>query len=171
MLPSFVAIGAKGEVHVLFRNSVSGQRDMSLATTSDGKSFATAKKLSTGSWKLDACPMDGGMVAVTPKGEVVTAWRRHKTVFTTIGVTGKETSLGQAEQPFVAALPSGAIKVWINRRPGDLWMQTGLARPEKLPNGASDPVVATSAKAGGPTVVCWEGSQNGRRAILVRRIY
>jgi hypothetical protein len=166
-----IAVGPKGQVHVLFRNSLGGQRDMYLASSMDGKTFGTAKKLGAGSWKLDACPMDGGMLAVTGKGQVITAWRRQNAVFTTTGTTGKEASLGQGEQPMVAVLPAGSIAVWISRRPGDLLMHMNSARrPTRLATEASDPVVAASPKARGPVVVCWEGSQNGRRAVFAQRI-
>jgi len=166
-----VAIGPQGQVHILFRNSLDGQRDMYLATSADGKSFAPAKKLGAGAWELDACPMDGGMLAVLSTGEVLTAWRRENTVFTTLGTAGKESSLGQGEQPVVAALPAGSITVWIRRRPGDLLMQMNSAkRPTRLATEAIDPAVAASAKTGGPVIVCWEGAHSGRRAVFAQRI-
>ncbi len=166
-----IAIGPKGEVHVLFRNSLGGKRDMYLATSKDGKTFTPAKKLGTGSWNLDACPMDGGMLAVNAKGEVVTAWRRQNGIFTTVGTSGKETSLGQGEQPFVTTTPSGSLTVWTSRRGGDLWMQTGtVKRTTKLAADATDPAVAASPKKGGPVVCCWESSQNGKRSVVAQRI-
>ena len=60
-------------VHVMFRNSLAGNRDMYVATSKDdGKTFVPAKKVGQGSWKLNACPMDGGMLAAGPKGSLVT---------------------------------------------------------------------------------------------------
>ncbi len=167
-----IAVGPKGQVHVLFRNSLEGLRDMYLVTSADGETFAAAKKLGAGSWKLDACPMDGGMLAVNGKGQVLTVWRREKGVFSTIGADGKEASLGTGEQPFVAALPAGSITVWTSRRAGELWMQANSAkRATRLATEASDPVVAASAQAGGPVIVCWEGTEHGRRAVFAQRVH
>ena len=79
------AIAADGTIHVMFRNWLGGSRDMWLATSRDnGKSF-TAKKVGEGTWVLNACPMDGGGLAVKPNGDVVTSWRREQKIFWTDG--------------------------------------------------------------------------------------
>ncbi len=50
-------------VHVMFRNSLAGNPDMDVATSKDdSKTFATAKMVGQGCWKLNACPMDSGML-------------------------------------------------------------------------------------------------------------
>ena len=56
---------AQGRVAVMWRNWLNGSRDMFAALSSDGgKTFATAQKLGSGTWKLNGCPMDGGSIAV-----------------------------------------------------------------------------------------------------------
>ncbi len=86
------------------------RRDACSATTStagatctwsesrDGATFGPAVKQGTGSWPLDACPMDGGAIA-TAGGTVHTVWRRETTIYaaaTAAGAaaSGPETALG-----------------------------------------------------------------------------
>lgn len=65
-----VAYGPDGTtVAVMFRNELSGNRDMFVVHSDDGgETFGAARKLGTGSWKLAACPMDGGMLAFASSG-------------------------------------------------------------------------------------------------------
>lgn len=66
-----VAISEAGELALMFRNNVEGNRDMYVTRSTDGRMFSPAVKLGTNSWQLDACPMDGG--ALTFEGRDVTA--------------------------------------------------------------------------------------------------
>ena len=75
-----LAIDAKGQIQVMWRNALGGSRDLYLVHSADGIHFSAAEKLGEGTWKLDACPMDGGGIAVD-HGEVVTAWRSGKEIF------------------------------------------------------------------------------------------
>lgn len=141
-----VAFGPKGEIHVMFRNWLGGSRDMYLATSSDGgKRFAPAQKLGRGTWPLDACPMDGGMLAVRPDGTVDTVWRRGNSVF--MCVPGRpELELGPGTQP------------WIDGR-SVVWLQDGRLRtPDKTFTEATDPVVAP---VGGRPLAVW-ADRSGR---------
>jgi hypothetical protein len=76
-----IAIGADGTISVMFRNSVDGKRDMWVARATDGAAFGPAAKLGMGTWTLNACPMDGGGLAVGPAGDLSAVWRREGTVF------------------------------------------------------------------------------------------
>lgn len=160
-----IAVGEKGQVSILFRNSVSGYRDMYVTTSVDGKQFSPAKKLGTRSWKLDACPMDGGMLAAAGKDRLYTIWRRDKSLVLTTG-SPKETPLGLGEQPWLAATATGPVVVWTNRREGDLWILLPKAKePTKLASEARDPVVvALPGKE--QAVVCWESRVGGQRTLL-----
>ncbi|WP_461113440.1 exo-alpha-sialidase [Spirosoma jeollabukense] len=68
---------------VMFRNFLNGSRDMYLLQSTDGgTSFGKAEKLGEGTWKLNACPMDGGGVFMTANGAITTVWRRDHKLFT-----------------------------------------------------------------------------------------
>jgi hypothetical protein len=73
------AISDDGTVRILFRNSLDGSRDFYLATAKDGEHFEIAK-LGEGTWKLNACPMDGGGMSEL-QGNVLTIWRREGDLF------------------------------------------------------------------------------------------
>ena len=55
------AVSQGQHVAIMFRNFLNGSRDMYLLQSSDaGQMFGTAQKVGEGTWKLNACPMDGG---------------------------------------------------------------------------------------------------------------
>lgn len=161
-----------GAVHVMFRNSLAGNRDMYVSTSRDeGATFSPATKIGQGTWKLNGCPMDGGMLAEGPKGSFVTVWRRNGEVFFTSSPTGQEQMLARGEQPWVAATASGPVIVWTDRREGDLWVQEpGTGQPRKLSEAARDPMVAAAIDGAGPVVACWESKHDGKSNVLATRI-
>jgi hypothetical protein len=77
------SIVAKGDVvSIMFRNWIGGSRDLYLTTSLDkGQTFDAAQKLGAGTWKLNACPMDGGGLSIDPKGKIHTVWRREGQIF------------------------------------------------------------------------------------------
>ena len=168
--PSMVV--ADGVVTVMFRNSLAGNRDMYIATSKDGgMTFTPAKKLGQGAWKLDACPMDGGMLSAGPKGSLATVWRRKGEVFMVADNGGNEKSLGRGEQPWVASSKRGTIIVWTASREGDLLIQmAGENQPQKLSEGARDPMVASATDGEGPVIACWESKREGQSIISAARI-
>jgi len=66
----------------MFRNWLNGSRDLYLLQSRDkGRSFQEARKLGTGTWKLNGCPMDGGGVFIDRTGTVHTVWQREGAVY------------------------------------------------------------------------------------------
>lgn len=61
-------------IHVLFRNSLDGNRDMFLSSViQHGDEISVnSRTIGNGHWKLNACPMDGGMLSLDAKGLVST---------------------------------------------------------------------------------------------------
>ena len=163
----------RGVLHVMWRNSLRGNRDMFWMTSEDGgKTFGEAAKLGRGSWKLKACPMDGGAIAVHGKnGKIAAAWRRDKDVFLTANQPSDERMLGTGVQPWVAADEQRLYSVWLTGRPGDLYLAiSDQDQPIKLANGARDPVVGAAAIDRGPVVVAWEDDENGQSVIKAKNI-
>jgi hypothetical protein len=61
-------------VFIMFRNQLNGYRDMYFVSSDDGgATFSDASKIGFGTWKLDACPMDGGDIMVDDYHGVSTA--------------------------------------------------------------------------------------------------
>jgi len=153
------AIGRGGEVVVMWRNSLDGNRDLYLAKSRDGVTFSKPEKLGEGSWQLNACPMDGGGLSVSG-GRTVTAWRRDQSVFldepghaeTRIG-TGKDVALAvDGDRPYAA---------WVNGTKVEAWLDGKLVT---LAESGAFP--SLTALAGGGVLAAWE--ENG--GIQIRRL-
>ncbi|MBI2687483.1 MAG: exo-alpha-sialidase [Acidobacteria bacterium] len=153
------AIDADGTIHVMFRNWLGGSRDMWIATSKDnGKSFE-AKKVGEGTWVLNACPMDGGDLAVKANREVVTSWRREQKIYWTKG-SGEETLVGTGKDSALAVDSSGrTVIVWTE---GMRLMAYDGAVYELAPHGGFASVAASPAGV----LAAWE-SGNG---ISVQRL-
>ena len=66
-----------------------------------GATFSKAEKSGEGTWKLNACPMDGGGIAVGPDAKAAAVWRRMETIFLTY--PGKpEQELGAVKDAAIA---------------------------------------------------------------------
>lgn len=163
------AFGPDGTLAVMWRNSLAGNRDLHVARSADGgRTFGPASKLGRRSWKLDACPMDGGALALGPGGKLASAWMRAGSAFATDGPEGDERPLGPGVQPWVALGPDGPVPVWLDRRPGRLLaLRPGRSEPEVLAESANDPAVAAAPGGRGPVVAAWE-SPSGPDRIAVR---
>jgi hypothetical protein len=150
---------ANGRLTVMFRNVVGGMRDMYVVESADGgKSFGEAKKLGTGSWALDACPMDGGNIVSMEDGILATAWRRDGSVFTS-GIEGDETELAPGRQPWIAASRRGPLYTWVGAD-GIYTEAPGVGR-ERIAARGDDPMVAESS---GIAVAVWaDGGIKARR--------
>jgi hypothetical protein len=83
---------------------------MYLARSRDGATFSKPEKLGAGTWQLNACPMDGGGVAIA-QNRVVTAWRRDHEIF--LATPGeKEVGIAEGVDVAIAAAPEGVYAVW-----------------------------------------------------------
>lgn len=162
------AFGPDGTLQVMWRNQLGGKRDLYLASSPDGgKTFRAAQKLGRGTWTLNACPMDGGAVAVGPDGQVETVWMRAGSMFA--AKPGEaERDLGRGVQGWIATGPRGAYAVWLEKRPGKLLALTpngGSAMT--LAEQAGDPVIAAAPGGHGPVVAVWE-AKSGEGGILAQ---
>jgi hypothetical protein len=163
-----VTYDSKGGLYVMWRNALGGFRDIYGAVSRDGgKTFSAGGKLGTGSWKLDACPMDGGYLAAAAPGKVTTVWRRDRQIFRTDSDRRGEQLLGTGEQPWTAATTDGAYVVWLSGRDGDLWLAApNVRQPSKLASGATDPMLAAPITGQGPVVVVWETGSKRDPAVM-----
>ena len=149
---SSVAINAAGHILVMFRNALDGTRDMFLVESRDrGRTFGESRKWGTGTWRLEACPMDGGGLALDEDDRVAAVWRRDRTVFATTD-DAQEEALGPGRNPRIARARKGLYMMWtsegsvILRRPGS-------AASDAIAEGAFPSLVALDD---GSVVAAWE---------------
>lgn len=155
--PSVTTHPQKGLI-IQWRNSLDGARDIYLTSSTDGgKTFGKASKLGTGTWLLDACPMDGGAVTTLPGGSFASAWRRDQTVYLTVEGMPAERPLARGTQPWITATNAGLYLVWIGQPNDSVYLLSpGQDAPQFLTNGASSPVVAANIQGRGPVLAAWE---------------
>jgi hypothetical protein len=127
---------ARGDLAVMWRNAIGGDRDMWFAVRPAGaREFGAAAKLGEGSWALKACPMDGG--AIFSEGDAfATIWQRSGSVF--LARPGRpEQKLAAGLQPVAAAVAGRSIAVW--QQGADLWSSS-------LADGATSALLAAGAR-------------------------
>lgn len=161
MLPPLSSLRPQRQTVCVVSQALEGARDMYLTSSSDMRTFSPATKLGEGAWMINACPMDGGMLAVTSKGAVETIWRREGTVFTG-GLAGPEQPLGDGRQPWIAMGASGRCLAWQNGR--DIIFATPGSNPKRVSQQGNDPVIASSPN-GMLVIGAW--TESGIRAVTL----
>jgi len=137
--PSLAALG-HGEFAAMFRNVVEGGRDLYVLHVRGGRPEGPVIKQGQGTWKLDACPMDGGGIAVE-RGDIVTAWRRDHEIY--LARPGKaEHELGPGQDIALAAGSKGAYAVWVNGGAIEA-LTPGETAPQQLAASGAFPEVVT----------------------------
>jgi len=146
-------VDGKGGIHVMWRNALEGNRDMYVAHSRDGgASFSAAKKMGMESWKLEACPMDGGGLTMDPDGKLVSIWRRENEVF--IAPEGSpERKIETGKDPAIATGPGGVYAVWTNSGAVHAHV-AGNPQPIVLAEQGAFPQLI--AVPGGPVLAAWE---------------
>ena len=159
---------ADGRLIALWRNHLSGERDMYVSRSEDGgRSFGEAAMLGRQRWRLPACPMDGGDLAAGPAGAWA-VWRRDRICYATDLADAKaERRLGPGEQPAVAVTPAGPAFAWLDRRPGDLLaLLPGESEPRKIADKAADPMLVVTGS--GRVLAAWERQDAGGTSVYVK---
>ena len=147
-----VAFDSAGGLLVMWRNWLGGSRDLYLMRSADGVNFSAAQKLGTGTWPLNACPMDGGALSVTGS-QVATAWRRGDALFFT--VPGQpEVKMGDGKDVAMAWDGARTLAVWTSATGIQGW---SAGKAEAISKLGSFPAI--TALSGGGFLVAWE--ENG----------
>lgn len=148
--PSIVFAGGH-RFDVMFRNVVDDSRDMYIAHWDLTGMPQTPQKAGLGSWKINACPMDGGGLARN-KNKTIAAWRRDQTVY--LDELGKpEAALGRGKDVALAITKSGAYVAWTGDK-GIEVSSPARTQPDLLGPGGS--FVSLTAMANGSVLAAWE---------------
>jgi hypothetical protein len=143
-----VGIDEDGRIAIMFRNNLDGNRDMFVVRSGDARTFGSATKVGTRSWTLNACPMDGGGVALGDEG-MVAAWRREDGIFLSTAAIA-EQRVGTGRDPVVAQ--SGARRDLAWSSAAGIALMRNSAEPMLLGAGRFPTILAFPNK----TVVAWE---------------
>lgn len=156
-------VDRKGLLWVMWRNSIDGSRDMFASFSSDGgRSFSAARKLGDGTWKLQACPMDGGQLVEGPAGACLSVWRRDKSIL--MEKDGRETLLSpRGSQPVGAS--SDSLTYWIWEQGPELMLKVGNDEPVVLDQKGSFAAMIAGKRSVPPFAV-WESTRDGVRTIV-----
>lgn len=145
-------------LEVMWRNWLGGSRDFYLIRSNTGGPFSKPEKLGQGTWKINACPMDGGGIA-RDGNRTVTAWRREGEVF--LAEPGRaEIKMGEGKDVAVAAGRGEVHSVWIK---GTQLLSYRDGKIEVLADDAAFPNIAALPEGG--TLTAWES----KGSIMVRR--
>lgn len=156
--PSLLALG-KGEFAVMFRNVQGDSRDMYLLRLRDRDVVSTPVKVGAGSWKINACPMDGGGLALSGD-RILTAWRRGEEIF--LAKAGDpEMRIGAGKDVTLTTRGDTAFAIWTQAGGVELWKS---GQVESLSKNGAFPVLASLPD--GDVLAAWE--ENG--AISLRRL-
>jgi len=146
--PSAV-IAPNGEIEVMFRNWLGGSRDMYLSRSKDGTKFSRPEKLGTDTWQLNACPMDGGGLALAGD-QTFTAWRRENKLF--LAEPGQEEKeIGVGKDIAIATNGKRVYAIWSSPNGITLW-ESG--KFEVLAKQGAYPAIA--ALPDGGRLAAWE---------------
>jgi hypothetical protein len=150
--PSIATLGPD-HFAVMFRNAADGARDLYTFKVKNGSVESAPEKLGNGTWHLEACPMDGGGIAVRD-GRTTTAWRREKTVY--VAEPGHpEKQVAEGKDVALAVGKDGAYVAWTAGQ--QIVVRTpGRTEPVTLSNNGGFPdLVATQD---GSVLAAWEES-------------
>ncbi len=145
---------SKKSISIMFRNSIEGYRDLYLISSQDaGKTFNKAVKLGEGSWKLQACPMDGGALALDSKGNNKTVWQRDNQIFFAESES-PESKIANGKTPRIALLKDGILYSWSSG--GELWYKLSGKSAVSLGSGSGLEILPENSHA----LAVWENDEN-----------
>jgi hypothetical protein len=148
-------------VYVMFRNWLDEKRDMYLIESSNGgTSFGEVKKLGTGSWALDACPMDGGSLAINNNNIPQTIWRRKGKIYSC--EPGKaEVEIGEGRGCTMESVNSKNVYAWTEN--GEVIVRKPQGMKKNLGKGQLPIIKAINNEH----IICvWENEKKIHRAVI-----
>jgi len=161
-----VTIDAKGALHVMWRNSLNGSRDLYYSSSVDGgKTFVSARRLGDGTWTLNACPMDGGDMTTAGNGKIDSVWRRQEEIFA-VSPGNEEQVLGKGRNPVIAYGSKGRYVAWddVGTKQAVL-LSPGTSKP--VPLGKQSQFVDLASSVG-KVVAAWEEIRGEQKVVRVQ---
>lgn len=156
-----IAFDAAGKLHVMWRNVMAGSRDFYVMESSDFTHFGSPVKMGEGTWKIDACPMDGGGLAFDRQG-LISVWRRESSIYMA-RPGAAETRLGEGKDVAVASGANGVWVAWATAQ-GIEVLAPGANATRHLADDGGFPAVLALGDAS--ALVAWEADGAIRTALI-----
>jgi hypothetical protein len=104
----------QNRISIMFRNWINGSRDMYTIHSFDGgQTFKALEKQGEGTWKLNACPMDGGSLTYTKKdNQVVSVWRREGNLYVSKEGNSKEIKISEGRNASISVHQQDLFIAW-----------------------------------------------------------
>ena len=139
--PSIVT-NQEGNVIIMFRNNIGGSRDLHYTKSNDNAvSFSAPKKLGSGTWKIDGCPMDGGGLTSFSNNGLMSTWQREGMIYTSNSDLDEQL-IGNGRAPSISGNSDNYSIVYTN---GDeiMAIHQPMTVSEKIGYGNSPKVLST----------------------------
>jgi hypothetical protein len=145
-----LAFDSNGRLFAMWRNYLKGSRDMYFASA-NGTSFLLPEKLGSGTWPLNACPMDGGSFVIS-NHVPISVWRRGTNIFSASNSASETLIASHAAQPVI----SGQWIAWQSN--GDVFAKHNRKSAVRIAENASYPSIVSANQH---TILVWENSADG----------
>ena len=132
----------QNRISIMFRNWINGCRDMyTIHSFDEGKTFKSIEKQGEGTWKLNACPMDGGALAFTKENKVVSVWRREGNLFVSKEGIKEETKISDGRNASISAGQQDISIVW--HQQGKIFLKSSQHSETQLIGEGRYPILKT----------------------------
>lgn len=132
----------QNRISIMFRNWINGSRDMyTIHSFDEGKTFKSIEKQGEGTWKLNACPMDGGALAFTKDNQVISVWRREGNLFVSKEGSKEETKISDGRNASIAAGQQDISIVW--HQQGKIFLKSSQHPETQLLGEGRYPILKT----------------------------
>jgi hypothetical protein len=143
----------QNRISIMFRNWINGSRDMyTIHSFDEGKTFKSIEKQGEGTWKLNACPMDGGSLAFTRDNQVISVWRREGNLFVSKEGNTAETKISDGRNASISAGQQGIDIVW--NQQGKIYLKNSQHSETQLIGEGRYPIIKTINKK--ESFIIWE---------------
>jgi hypothetical protein len=101
--------GSDGKLALLYREETNNERDMYLILWDQGQSHVSRTKISSTSWKIDACPMSSFTICPNRNGYLAVWPTKGQIYFARLDGEGKLSSPGEIETAGKAGMHTGML--------------------------------------------------------------
>jgi hypothetical protein len=143
----------QNRITIMFRNWIKGSRDMyTIHSFDEGQTFKALEKQGEGTWKLNACPMDGGSLAFTQDNKIVSVWRREGNLYLSKEGDSKEIKISEGRNGSISVGQQTIFMAWHVQ--GKIYIKSSLNSEAQLAGEGRYPILKSLNEQ--ESFVVWE---------------